>query len=50
MFFHFGSTGSAMGLKICAITAEVQKYNSKLRKKKKHDKRLSLGKPKLKSA
>ena len=50
MCFHFGSTGSAIGLKICAITAGVQKCNSKLRKKEKHDKWLLLEKPKLKSA
>ena len=40
---------SAIGLKICVITAGIKKYKSITKKKKKHDKILSLAKSKLKS-
>ena len=41
---------SAIGLKICVITAWIKKYKSiTKKKKKKHDKILSLAKSKLKS-
>ena len=40
-----GITSSAIGLKICAITAEIKKYKSIIKtKKKKHDKIISLAK------
>ena len=43
-----GITGSAIGLKICAITAEIKKYKSIIKKKrKKHDKIVFLAKSKL---
>ena len=43
--------GSAVGLKICAITAGIQKYKSIIKKKKKkHDEIVLLGKTKLISA
>ena len=38
---------SAMGLKISAIAAEIKKYKSIIKKKKKHDKILLLAKSKL---
>ena len=39
---------SAVGLKICAITAEIKKYKSIIKKKKNnHDKLVLLGKSKL---
>ena len=45
-----GITGSAMGLKTCAITAGVKKYKSIIKKKKKkHDKIELLAKVKLNS-
>ena len=40
---------SAIGLKIWVITAGIKKYKSITKKKKKHDKILSLAKSKLKS-
>ena len=41
-------TSSAVGLKICAITAEIQEYMSIIKKKrKKHDKTVLLGKVQL---
>ena len=41
-------TGSAVGIKICAITARIKKYNSIIKKKKKkHDKIVLLGRDKL---
>ena len=44
----FGITSSAVGLKICAITAGIKKYKSIIKKKKKkHDKAVLLGKDKL---
>ena len=44
----FGITSSAVGLKICAITAGIKKYKSIIKKKKKkHDKIVLLGKDKL---
>ena len=43
-----GTTSSAIGLKICAITAGIKKYKSIINKKnKKHDKILLLAKTKL---
>ena len=43
-----GITSSALGIKICAITAGIKKYNSIIKKKKKkHDKIVLLGKDKL---
>ena len=43
-----GITSSAIGLKICAITAGIKKYKSIIKKKKKkHDKIVSLAKSKL---
>ena len=43
-----GITSSAIGLKICALTAGIKKYNSILKKKeKKHDKIVLLAKSKL---
>ena len=60
MRFHFSLTSfvdipigirsSAMRLKICVITAGIKKYKSIIKKKKKkHDKVLSLAKSKLNS-
>ena len=43
-------TSSARGFKICVITAEIKKYKQVIKKKKKkHDKVLSLARPKLNS-
>ena len=43
-----GITTSSVGIKICAITAEIKKYKSIIKKKKKHhDKTMLLGKDKL---
>ena len=43
-----GITSSAVGIKICAITAGINKYKSIIKKKKKkHDKIVLLGKDKL---
>ena len=43
-----GITSSATGLKICVITARIKKYKSIIKKKKKkHDKLLSIAKSKL---
>ena len=42
-------TSSAVGLIICAIIAGIKKYNSMLKKKKKYDKVVLLGKDKLNS-
>ena len=45
-----GITSSAIGLRLCAITAGIKKYKSIIKKKKKkHDKILSLTKSKLSS-
>ena len=44
-----GITSSAIGSKVCVITAGVKKYKSIIKKKKKHDKILSLAKCKLKN-
>ena len=42
------AVGSAVGLKICEITAEIKKYKSVIKKKrKKHDKIMLPGKAKL---
>ena len=41
---------SALGLKICAITAAIEKYKSAIKKeKKKHDKMVLIAKSKLSS-
>ena len=42
-----GITSSAVATKICAIAAGIKKYNSIIKKKKKHDKIVLLGKDKL---
>ena len=42
-----GVTSSAVGIKICAITAAIKKYKSIIKKKKKHDKIVLIGKNKL---
>ena len=43
-----GITSSAVGISICAIIAGIKKYKSiSKKKKKKHDKLVSLGKDKL---
>ena len=42
-----GITIFAIGLKICAITAEIKKNKSIIKKKKKHDKIVLLAKSKL---
>ena len=48
VFVLFGITSSAVGLKICAITAGIKKYKSIIKKKKKkYDKTVLLGKDKL---
>ena len=45
-----GITSSAIGLKICAITAGIKKYKSIIKKKKKkYDKIILLAKSKLRS-
>ena len=45
-----GITSSPIGLKICVITAEIKKYQSMIKKKKKkHDKIVLLAKSKLNS-
>ena len=45
-----GIMSSAIGLKICAITARVKKYKSKIKKKKKKDDKIVfLAKSKLNS-
>ena len=45
-----GFTSSAIGLKVCAITAGIKKYKSIIKKKKKrHDKIVLLAKAKLNS-
>ena len=41
-----GITSSAIGLKICAIAAGIKKYESIIKKKKKHDKIALLAKTK----
>ena len=48
--FPIGITSSAIGLKICGITAGIKKYKTTITKKKeKHDKTLLLEKSKLNS-
>ena len=43
-----GTASSAVGMKMCAITTEIKKYQSIIKKKKKkHDKIVFLGKDKL---
>ena len=46
--FLVGIANSFVGLKVCAITAVIKKYESLIKeKKKKHDEIALLGKPKL---
>ena len=48
IFIPIGITSSAIKLKICAITAEIKKYNSIIKKKSKnHDRIVFLAKFKL---
>ena len=50
VYVPVGITSSAVGIKICAITAGIKKHKSiikKKKKKKKHDKIVLLGKHKL---
>ena len=42
-----GITSSAVGIKICAITAGIKKYKSIIKKKKKHYKIVFLGNDRL---
>ena len=42
-----GILSSAVGIKLCVITAGIKKYKSIIKKKKKHDKILVLRKDKL---
>ena len=42
-----GITSSAVGIKICTITAGIKKHESIIKEKKKHDKIVLLGKDKL---
>ena len=42
-----GIVSSAVGIKLCVITAGIKKYKSIIKKKKKHDKILVLRKDKL---
>ena len=44
-----GTTSSAIGLKICEITAGIKNYKSIIKRKKMHDKIVLLAKFKLKS-
>ena len=44
-----GITISAIGLKICAVTARIKRYKSIIKKKKKDDKIVSLPKSKWNS-
>ena len=44
-----GITSSVVGTNICAITAVIKQYKSIIKKKKKHDKIVLLGKDKLSS-
>ena len=49
-FVPVGITNPAVGLKICAITTEIKKYKSIIKKgRKKHDKIVLLGKTRLDS-
>ena len=50
LVIHTGITSSAIGLKICAITAGIKSFKSIIKeKKKKHDKIVLLAKSKLNS-
>ena len=42
-----GITSSVVGIKVLAVTAGIKKYKSAIKKKKKHDKIVLLGKDKL---
>ena len=48
-FAPVGITSSVRETKVCAITAEIKKYKSVIKKKKKHDKMALLGKDKIKT-
>ena len=49
-FVPVGITNPAVGLKICAITTEIKKYKSIIKKgRKKHDKIVLLGRTRLDS-
>ena len=48
-FVPVGITSSVGETKVCAITAEIKKYKSVIKKKKKHDKMALLGKDKIKT-
>ena len=48
VYVSVGITSSEVGLKICAITAGIKKYKSIIKKKKKHDEIVFLGKNKKK--
>ena len=41
------TTSSVVGVKICAITARIKKCKPIIKKKKKHDKAVLLGKDKI---
>ena len=45
--FPIDTTSSVVGVKICAITARIKKYKPIIKKKKKHDKAVLLGKDKI---
>ena len=48
IWYSIGITNSAVGLKICVITAGIKKYKSIIKKKKqKHDQLVLLAKSKL---
>ena len=50
LVFQLESKNAAVGLKSCAITAEIKKYKSMIMKNKnKHNKTVLLAKPKLNS-
>ena len=49
LIIPIGVMSSAIGLKICAITAGIKKYKSIIKKKKKHDVIVLLVKAKLNS-
>ena len=50
VYVPVGITNSAVGIKVCEITAGIKKYKSIITKKKKHDKIVLLGKTKLDTA
>ena len=50
VYVPVGITNSAVGIRVCEITAGIKKYKSIIKKKKKHDKIVFLGKTKLDAA